>query len=78
MNHRFFTFLALTGAANAAPFLPKHATTRALELRGGAGPVDADTAAKVCLSASCTTGLYVLCSLIVCFHDTGFGWTYHC
>ena len=64
MNHRFFTFLALTGAANAAPFLPKHATMRALELHGGAGPVDADTAAKVCHSASCTTLLVYMCCVL--------------
>ena len=56
MMIRLMSFFALATAAQSAdaatPFLPKHKTkslakTRALELRGGAGPIDAETAAKV-------------------------------
>ncbi|KAL7450936.1 hypothetical protein ACHAWC_005964 [Mediolabrus comicus] len=46
------SFLALANAtarsASAAPFIPKsHATLHALKLRGGGGPIEAVTAAKI-------------------------------
>lgn len=64
MIRRFVPFFALAAAARSADatapsFLPKPksvAATRALELRGGAGPIDAETAAKVVGGIAITTG----------------------
>lgn len=56
----FFLLAAAAGSADAvAPsFLPRKslATSRALELRGGAGPIEAETAAKVVGGLAIATG----------------------
>ena len=61
MISRFISFFALAAAAAAAaPFVPKPKsltkTTCALELRGGASPIDAEIAAKVLGGLAISTG----------------------
>jgi len=62
MNIKVFTSLALVlfDTANAVPsFVPKAAATKqALSIRGGAGPLDPDIAAKVLLGACAVQGAY--------------------
>ena len=61
----FFLLAAAAGSADAvAPsFLPRKslATSRALELRGGAGPIEAETAAKVVGGLAIATGSVFFC-----------------
>jgi len=62
MNLKVFASLALVlfDTANAVPsFVPKAAATKqALSIRGGAGPLDPDIAAKVLLGACAVQGAY--------------------